>query len=171
MLSPGQAVKLWCDPMCTHCTLLCIDCLLSTMYFMFCEPVACLNSGVTGRGQSASRDFWLGNFYWSTGKTEAREKGKMGKKKENWKEEGGKLKKSGKMTLPPQKKFPLTPLCLNNSYWFVVTSSTVCQGHVKIPHTISKYICRNLPSSLFACLVEESGVIYKDVKRHNYEKN
>ena len=63
-------------------------------------------SGVTGGGG--------GNFCWSTGKKRGKEKGKRG---ENWKMEifyrekafhAG--KKSGKITLPPQKNFPVTPL-------------------------------------------------------------
>ena len=48
-----------------------------------------------GRGQSAPRDFWPGNFCWRIGKKEARKKGKglklrrkEGKKKENCKREG-----------------------------------------------------------------------------------
>ena len=61
------------------------------------ELTTCRASGVTGGGggQSAPRDFWLGNFCWSIGKKEARKKGKRG---ENWEEktencegEGGKL--------------------------------------------------------------------------------
>ena len=60
-------------------------------------------SGVTGGGagaggQSAPRDFWLGNFCWRIGKKEARKKGKRGEnweekkeKKENCEREGGKL--------------------------------------------------------------------------------
>ena len=56
-------------------------------------------SGVTGGGggeaggQSAPRNFWLGNFFWPTGKREAKKKGKMEQKRrkiekgkvENWK--------------------------------------------------------------------------------------
>ena len=65
-----------------------------------CKRKACyyyikeINSGVTGGGgQSAPRDFWLGNFCWLTGKREARKKGRMEQKRrkikkgkvENWK--------------------------------------------------------------------------------------
>ena len=56
-----------------------------------------------GRGQSAPRDFWQGNFCWPTGKKRQRKKGKRGEnweeKKENFKREkrgGVKLKMEGK---------------------------------------------------------------------------
>ena len=66
-------------------------------------PLGLLNSfqwrnrrgGGGGRGQSAPRDFWPGNFCWRIGKNEARKKGKRGEnweeKKENCKREGVKL--------------------------------------------------------------------------------
>ena len=50
------------------------------------------NSGVTGGCRVPPRDFWPGNFWWPTGKREARKKMENGaEKKENWKREGGKL--------------------------------------------------------------------------------
>ena len=110
-------------------------------------------SGVTGGGgggaggQSAPRDFWPGNFCWRIGKKEARKKGKRGEnweeKVENWKWKQENVrkrgedfffftpgKKSGKMTLPPQKNMPVTPLTPICRHWQEIKKkSTIADRH------------------------------------------
>ena len=70
------------------------------------------------RGQSAPRDFWSGNFCSYQEKRSQGKKGKWGKKKENWKKEGGKLKKKEKKLQNDEKTFLLLLLLLLLLFFF-----------------------------------------------------
>ena len=120
-----------------------------------------VGSGVTGGGggRVPPRDFWSGNFCWPIGKKEGRKNGKLVKGKvENWKCKEWKIskwgedlfffffcfslfkttkicfpgKKSGKITLPPQKNVPVMPL--NVGWWFCHDSLLSISNQIHIYH-------------------------------------